>query len=202
MSSLGFFKTFDTRLATRASAGLTRPAVEFRCQEGEALTFDYNKYQEGVRFFFSFFSSRKVRSRILTLHDLALMSSSGQIIAASGTDRLINAYDLRSISASPLSSHNPKAVSSPLLQLQGHSFAVRKVAWSPHRADLLVRVLSDCSPLHLWSYVRCHLCSTNIQASAGYDMSCQVWSTNPARALASQAEHTEFVYGLAWSLYE
>jgi len=65
-------------------------------------------------------------------------------------------------------------------ELRGHEYAVRKIQWSPHRPDLI--------------------------ASAGYDMSCRIWTTNPPPNASSlvyiQDAHTEFVSGCSWSLYE
>jgi peroxin-7 len=85
------------------------------------------------------------------------------------------------------------------IQLHGHEYAVRKVQWSPHRADIL--------------------------ASASYDMTCRVyappscrcmfpvltiissrWTTAPTpgqtQLLYIHDPHTEFVVGCAWSLYD
>ncbi|KAL7415622.1 WD40-repeat-containing domain protein [Mrakia frigida] len=137
ISADGFFKQFDLRLPPNQ-----KPSIAFRCEAGggEGLSFDWNKYREGI-------------------------------IATSGTDKLVNIFDLRSI--------NPNAPHvQPITSLQGHAFAVRKVAWSPHRADLI--------------------------ASSGYDMTCKVWSTDnqpQPRLLATQNAHSEFVVGIAWSLY-
>ncbi|KZW03223.1 WD40 repeat-like protein [Exidia glandulosa HHB12029] len=69
----------------------------------------------------------------------------------------------------------PAEEGAPLL---GHEYAVRRVAWSPHRADLL--------------------------ASASYDMTARVWQTGPNGGVLRMIhdQHTEFVAGCAWSLFE
>ncbi|KAI9833125.1 MAG: peroxisomal targeting signal 2 receptor [Phylliscum demangeonii] len=94
------------------------------------------------------------------------------VVATAGVDRLIRSFDLRS------PTHGPVAV------LAGHDYAVRKLAWSPHRADVLL--------------------------SAGYDMSARVWTDGaggagglaaPPRELGRMDAHTEFVTGLDWCLF-
>jgi peroxin-7 len=78
--------------------------------------------------------------------------------------------------------------------LQGHEYAVRKVAWSPHLSDVLL--------------------------SASYDMTCRVWSDGTAmgmgvggvgdemgvvagvgKELGRMGRHTEFVTGVDWCLF-
>lgn len=90
-------------------------------------------------------------------------------VAVAGVDRIIRTFDIRQ----PVG---------PLHLLQGHDYAVRKVAWSPHRADLLL--------------------------SASYDMTCKVWSdggegmsTTVPRELGSMGRHSEFVTGVDWCLF-
>ncbi len=83
----------------------------------------------------------------------------------------------------------------PLTTLAGHHYAIKKVTWSPHLPDLLL--------------------------SAGYDMTCRVWSDastttpepgvdsgtfstgspQPGRQLGVFDAHTEFVLGLDWCLF-
>ncbi|KIW94047.1 uncharacterized protein Z519_05363 [Cladophialophora bantiana CBS 173.52] len=91
----------------------------------------------------------------------------GSVVATAGVDRIIRTFDIR----------QPKG---PLNMLQGHGYAVRKVAWSPHLPDLLL--------------------------SASYDMTCRVWTDGgeqggPARELGSMGRHTEFVTGVDWCLF-
>jgi peroxin-7 len=92
------------------------------------------------------------------------------IIAVAGVDRIIRTFDIRQLSG-------------PLQLLQGHDYAVRKVAWSPHVPDLLL--------------------------SASYDMTCRVWSDGgdgkggniPSRELGRMGRHSEFVTGVDWCLF-
>jgi peroxin-7 len=91
------------------------------------------------------------------------------VVATAGVDRIIRTFDIR----------QPKG---PMQLLQGHGYAVRKLAWSPHLSDLLL--------------------------SASYDMTCRVWTDGgdqgggkPARELGSMGRHTEFVTGVDWCLF-
>jgi peroxin-7 len=91
----------------------------------------------------------------------------GTIVATGGVDRLIRTFDIR----------QPKG---PLQLLQGHGYAVRKLAWSPHLPDLLL--------------------------SASYDMTCRIWSDGgeqglPSRELGVNGVHTEFATGVDWCLF-
>ena len=89
-------------------------------------------------------------------------------IAAAGVDRIIRTFDLRQPSG-------------PLQLLQGHDYAVRKVAWSPHLPDLLL--------------------------SASYDMTCRVWTDGgdgqgkAGREIGRMPKHTEFATGVDWCLF-
>lgn len=63
VSSTGTFKSFDTRTPLRnLPGGLSQPVLEVQCQEGEALTFDWNKYNQGVNWQI-YASSRQAPSR-------------------------------------------------------------------------------------------------------------------------------------------
>lgn len=101
------------------------------------------------------------------------------VIAAGGVDRAIRTFDIRSPAAGPLS------------VLLGHEYAVRRLAWSPHAADILV--------------------------SASYDMTVRLWTDGstmapegvggglePVRAgvqLGVMNRHTEFATGVDWCLF-
>ncbi|PHH80339.1 hypothetical protein CDD80_1978 [Ophiocordyceps camponoti-rufipedis] len=99
------------------------------------------------------------------------------VIAAAGVDRLISTYDIR----------NPAPT--PITVMQGHEYAVRRIAWSPHSPDVLV--------------------------SASYDMTVRLWhdpisSPSPtvfpstsvfARQAGLMNRHTEFVTGVDWCLF-
>jgi peroxin-7 len=89
------------------------------------------------------------------------------VVATGGVDRIIRTFDIR----------QPKG---PLQLLQGHSYAVRKLAWSPHLPDLLL--------------------------SASYDMTCRVWSDGGdagggGREMGQMDVHTEFATGVDWCLF-
>lgn len=97
-------------------------------------------------------------------------------MATAGVDRLIRTFDIRAPEQGPLA------------VMQGHEYAVRRVAWSPHLADTLL--------------------------SASYDMTCRVWNDGfndakgavmgaqgGARELGSMGRHTEFVCGVDWCLF-
>ena len=102
------------------------------------------------------------------------------IIATGGVDTIIRTFDIR----------QPRA--GPLALLQGHEYAVRKLAWSPHLSDVLL--------------------------SASYDMTCRVWSdgtsnqsqTHPGlggagmtqgREIGQMGRHTEFCTGVDWCMF-
>ncbi|RDA90866.1 hypothetical protein CP533_3222 [Ophiocordyceps camponoti-saundersi (nom. inval.)] len=96
------------------------------------------------------------------------------VVAVSGVDRLISTFDIRNPAGGPLS------------LMQGHEYAVRRLAWSPHAADVLV--------------------------SASYDMTVRLWNNafaaapaHPpprfARQVGLMNRHTEFVTGVDWCLF-
>ncbi|KAF8329335.1 WD40 repeat-like protein [Cantharellus anzutake] len=99
------------------------------------------------------------------------------VLVSGSTDKMIKVWDARNVK--PVA-NGPQVGGNCEISLHGHEYAVRKVQWSPHRADLI--------------------------ASAGYDMTCRVWSTTPNGAhpplRTIHDKHTEFVTGCAWSLYE
>jgi len=98
------------------------------------------------------------------------------IIATGGVDSIIRTLDIR----------NPRQGS--LALLQGHQYAVRKLAWSPHLSDVLL--------------------------SASYDMTCRVWNdgssntqgvlpggTVEGKQIGAMGRHSEFVTGVDWCLF-
>ena len=101
------------------------------------------------------------------------------VLAVAGVDSIIRIFDIR----------NPRA--GPVSLLQGHQYAVRRVAWSPHISDLLL--------------------------SASYDMTCRVWTDGSSaaqhngtamvpgesgpRELGRNNMHTEFATGVDWCLF-
>ena len=116
-------------------------------------------------------------------------------IATAGVDTIIRTFDIRA----------PKQ--GPTTLMQGHEYAVRKIAWSPHLSDVLL--------------------------SASYDMTARVWSDGSnsnggmvqgglvqhpglggpgaggmggdgvghGRQLGRMDVHTEFVTGVDWCLF-
>ncbi|KAK6199338.1 WD40-repeat-containing domain protein [Scheffersomyces amazonensis] len=112
------------------------------------------------------------------------------IVASAGTDKSIRIWDLRLISK--VDQHNITQPSyhvrgpTPLNELLGHEFAVRKIQWSPHDGQELI--------------------------STSYDMSVRIWrdeSHEKARFLNLQNggcrgvfnSHKEFVIGCDYSLW-
>ena len=102
------------------------------------------------------------------------------VLATGGVDRLIRTFDVR----------NPTG--GPVAVLPGHEYAVRRLAWSPHAADVL--------------------------ASASYDMTVRVWSDGSAvgvqpppqpqpntipvgTQLGVMNRHSEFATGVDWCLF-
>ncbi|CAH6721009.1 peroxisomal targeting signal 2 receptor [[Candida] jaroonii] len=112
------------------------------------------------------------------------------IIASGGTDKSVRIWDLRMINRVDqqipgMPSHNLRGPT-PLNELLGHEFAIRKVQWSPHNSEELI--------------------------SVSYDMTCRIWndkSNSNARFLNTQTgglrgvmnNHREFVIGCDYSLW-
>ncbi|KAI9653780.1 MAG: peroxisomal targeting signal 2 receptor [Alyxoria varia] len=90
------------------------------------------------------------------------------VLATGGVDKLLRTFDIRN-------PHYPLGVGS------GHEYGVRKVAWSPHMADVLL--------------------------TASYDMSVRVWRDGQAeedgcvRGTGVMGAHTEFVTGVDWCMF-
>lgn len=111
------------------------------------------------------------------------------IIASGSTDKSIRIWDLRMIN----NINQPSSTSSfhtrgptPLNELFGHDFAVRKVQWSPHNSQELL--------------------------STGYDFTARVWmdlsndqarflNTPPGSLKGVMNQHKEFVIGCDYSLW-
>ncbi|GLB41679.1 putative WD40 repeat-like protein [Lyophyllum shimeji] len=79
------------------------------------------------------------------------------VLASGGVDKLVNIWDCRMIKPGELNQVGGVR-ETPLF---GHEYAVRKVQWSPHRAEIL--------------------------STASYDMTCRVWNTAP-EPLARRAQ--------------
>ncbi|KAK7061067.1 peroxisomal targeting signal 2 receptor [Paramarasmius palmivorus] len=97
-------------------------------------------------------------------------------LATGGVDKMIKVWDCRMIKVGETGLVGGACETT----LLGHEYAVKKLQWSPHRAELL--------------------------ASASYDMTCRVWNTisngPQPQLLYIHDAHTEFVAGCGWSLYE
>ncbi|RDW91849.1 hypothetical protein BP5796_01243 [Coleophoma crateriformis] len=95
------------------------------------------------------------------------------VIATGGVDTIARTFDIR----------NPRG--GPTTLLEGHQYAIRKLAWSPHLSDVLL--------------------------TASYDMSCRVWTDGSttahpgiiggAKQLGQMNRHTEFATGVDWCLF-
>ena len=70
------------------------------------------------------------------------------LLATAGVDKAIKVWDCRMVKLGADAAQNPAVGGVCETHLAGHEYAVRKVQWSPHRADVL--------------------------ASASYDMTCRV----------------------------
>jgi peroxin-7 len=125
------------------------------------------------------------------------------LVATASVDRTVKVHDIRMASSGPVAPDAPlppsSASASTVATLLGHEYAVRRVAFSPH--------------------------SANVLASAGYDMTARVWhvdssslaqqqpgggaaikwgpsGTGPGALSQIHDLHSEFVVGLGWSLYD
>lgn len=98
------------------------------------------------------------------------------VLATAGVDKIAKVWDCRMVKLG----EQPQVGGICEAQLLGHEYAVRKVQWSPHRADIL--------------------------ATASYDMTCRIWTTAPTagrpQLLHINDQHSEFVVGCSWSLYD
>ena len=118
------------------------------------------------------------------------------LIATGSVDRSIRIHDLRMATnalPSPTPTMQPPATVASLL---GHEYAVRRVAWSPHSANILASGSYDMTA-RIWSIDAGTL-------GAGGQMSSSFGSAGMGggRLLRIHDQHTEFVVGASWSLYE
>lgn len=96
------------------------------------------------------------------------------VIATGGVDRVIRTFDIRSPAAGPTSI------------MMGHDYAVRRLAWSPHAADILISTSYDMT-VRLWT--------------DGSTMGAAQPSVKPGVQLGIMNRHTEFVTGVDWCLF-
>ncbi|GAA5863464.1 hypothetical protein JCM3774_005302 [Rhodotorula dairenensis] len=185
-SSDGSLKIWDTRIplppasASPASGAQQQPALAnaqltIPAHVGsEILDLDFNKYDPNL-------------------------------IATASVDRSVKVHDLRAAASSSQPPSHAASASIPhvvpnatVATLLGHEYAVRRVAWSPYKRDLV--------------------------ATASYDMTSRIWSVDPAATNAPPGaggmstfharggmgariervwdRHKEFVVGVGWSLFE
>jgi len=100
---------------------------------------------------------------------------SDTIVATGGVDRVLRTFDIRNPGGGPMS------------VMQGHDYAIRRLAWSPHARDVII--------------------------TASYDMTVRLWndgSSQPqdpsvgprlGQQLGVMNRHTEFVTGVDWCLF-
>ncbi|KAM6497107.1 WD40-repeat-containing domain protein [Amanita muscaria] len=98
------------------------------------------------------------------------------VLASGGVDKIGKIWDCRMVHPGEVN----KVGGACETQLLGHEYAIRKLQWSPHKADII--------------------------ATASYDMTCRIWCTTPVpgrpQLMHIHDSHTEFVVGCGWSLYE
>jgi peroxin-7 len=97
------------------------------------------------------------------------------VVATGGVDRILRTFDIR----------NPTG--GPMTLMQGHEYAVRKLAWSPHASDVLISASYDMT-VRLWNDGS----SQQAQPAAGARVGQQMGVMN---------RHTEFVTGVDWCLF-
>ncbi|KAL2208834.1 peroxisome targeting signal type 2 receptor [Sarocladium strictum] len=97
------------------------------------------------------------------------------VVATAGVDRIIRTFDIR----------NPTG--GPLAVLQGHDYAVRRLAWSPHASDVLISASYDMT-VRLWNDASRRQAEPAMGARAGMQMGIM-------------NRHTEFVTGVDWCLF-
>ncbi|OAA81517.1 peroxisomal targeting signal 2 receptor [Akanthomyces lecanii RCEF 1005] len=100
------------------------------------------------------------------------------VVATAGVDRIVRTFDIR----------NPNG--GPLCLMQGHEYAVRKLAWSPHASDILISASYDMT-VRLWNDG-----STQGPVVAGPSNGARV-----GQQMGIMNRHTEFVTGVDWCLF-
>lgn len=83
------------------------------------------------------------------------------ILATGGSDGLIKGWDIRNLTT-------------PIFELYGCSYAVRRIQFSPSNSNVIASVSYDFTS-RIWNYVQC------------------------SEAIETITHHTEFNYGLDWN---
>ncbi|XP_037079626.1 peroxisomal targeting signal 2 receptor-like [Pollicipes pollicipes] len=88
-----------------------------------------------------------------------------------------------------------------------HAQEVSCVTWSPvrsHQAVLSASWDGTAKQGHRYAIKKVRFSSfdSTVLATASYDKTCRLWSCTEARCLGTLESHTEFVYGLDWSVLE
>ncbi|KAK3390914.1 peroxisome biogenesis factor 7 [Podospora didyma] len=125
-----------------------------------------------------------VPSEILT-HDWNKYSDT--VIATGGVDRTIRTFDIRN------------AGGGPLAVLQGHEYAIRRLAWSPHARDVLVSASYDMT-VRLWTDGSTMQLAPVIPFAAG-NTAGPPPPISTGGQLGLMNRHTEFVTGVDWCLF-
>lgn len=93
------------------------------------------------------------------------------VVASGGTDKSVRTWDLRKIDRVVPGVRGP----TPLAELRGHQYAVRRVQWLPHDPHEL--------------------------QSVSYDMTCRIWRDDHQKVSRTFSRHSEFVIGCDYSLW-
>lgn len=120
------------------------------------------------------------------------------LIATGSVDRSIRIHDLRmatnAVVPSMIPTMQPPATVATLL---GHEYAVRRVAWSPHSANVLASASYDMTA-RVWSIEAGSLGGGNRAMSSTFSAS----GMGGGRLVRIHDQHSEFVVGVGWSLFE
>ncbi|KAH9908787.1 peroxisome targeting signal type 2 receptor [Xylariomycetidae sp. FL2044] len=109
------------------------------------------------------------------------------VVATGGVDRAIRTFDIRSPGAGPAS------------VMLGHEYAVRRLAWSPHVADLLLSASYDMT-VRLWTDGST-MSSPQGPLPPQQQQQQQVGGVHRGVQLGVMNRHTEFATGLDWCLF-
>lgn len=116
------------------------------------------------------------------------------ILASAGVDKVIRVWDCRMLQRGEVAQLGGTCES----QLLGHEYAVRKVQWSPHKADVLATASYDMT-CRMYVELFCATVTSLMVAESS-------WNINPPaghpQLLHIHDQHTEFVVGCGWSIFD